>query len=198
MRTTPRGGPGRLGLAAVALAIALLGSSCTGDGGDTPEGDTSSSPAAPPPLATTAKVGAIAGKLSTQSAQQYVDQVSAVVDGWIDAAYVTGDYPRTAFDNAFPGFTRVAAAQATKDQRLMTNADLGDRVDGVTATTRVVKVDLLVVKQQVRGATAHVRLVFETSGQLQRQVSVTGRLLLTPDKAGEWQVFAYDVSKGAV
>ncbi|MCB0906412.1 MAG: hypothetical protein KDB63_04755, partial [Nocardioidaceae bacterium] len=75
---------------------------------------------------------------------------------------------------------------------------IGARIDGVTATTRVVKVDLLAVKQHVRGATAHVRLVFTTTGRLQRQVTVTGRLLLTPDKSGEWQVFAYDVSKGAV
>lgn len=198
MRTTSRGLPGRVSLAAAALAIALLGSSCTGDGKDTPEGETSSSPSEPPPLATTVKVGAIAGKLSSQSAQQYVDQIGAAVDTWIDGAFITGDYPRTTFDNAFPGFSRGAAAQAAKDGALMTNADIGARIDGVTATTRVVKVDLLAVKQHVRGATAHVRLVFTTTGRLQRQVTVTGRLLLTPDKSGEWQVFAYDVSKGAV
>ena len=71
MRTTSRGRPGRLGLAAAALAIALLGSSCTGDGKDTPEGETSSSPSEPPPLARRehVRIGVVAGPVE-QAAQR--------------------------------------------------------------------------------------------------------------------------------
>lgn len=195
MRTTTRG---RLALTAAALALALLGTSCTGDDEPTSDSSSSGAPSEPPPLATTVKVGTVAGRLPDPAAQQTAEDVAAVVDGWIDAAYVTGEWPRDAFEGAFAGFTPGAARQAEADGRLMTNADIGGRVDGVTATTRVVRVDLLTVKRRVQGATAHVRLVFDTTGTVQRQITVTGRLLLTQDEAGAWQVFAYDVSKGTV
>ena len=46
----------------------------------------------------------------------------------------------------------------------MTNADLGDRIDGVTATRRAITVDLLAVAGTARAATARVHLTFTTSG----------------------------------
>ena len=63
-------------------------------------------------------------------AEQVVPEVAAVVDGWMDAAYVAGEYPRDDFADAFPGFTQGAAALATEDADLMTNADRGARIDG--------------------------------------------------------------------
>ncbi len=44
--------------------------------------------------------------------------------------------------------------------------------------------------------TARVRLGFRTTGELERTVRVQGRLYLTHNDGG-WQVFGYDVSKGA-
>lgn len=190
MRTTSRV---RVLVAAVALPLTLLAAGCSGD--DDSPGATPSSSSGPPPLETTVSVGQVAGRLPAPAAEQVAADVSGVVDGWIDAAYVAGDYPRDDFADAFPGFTRGAAADAVEDARLMSNDDIGARIDGVNAVARVVRVDVLAVKGKPQAATAHVRLAFKTSGEVERRVTVRGRLLLTKSD-GSWQVFAYDVSKG--
>lgn len=181
-----------LGAVAVGLVLGLGSTGCTGDSEPEPSG---ASPSEAAPLETTAKIGAVAGKIAPARAKLVVPEVTAVVDGWLDAAYVGGDYPREDFTDAFPGFTLGAAEEATKDIDLMSNADIGTRIDGVTATARRVNVDVLGAKGAPAGATARVRLVFTTSGDLERTVSVTGRLRLTETDGG-WQVFAYDVAKG--
>ncbi|MFN8193876.1 MAG: hypothetical protein U0R80_06270 [Nocardioidaceae bacterium] len=191
MRTTSRV---KVAMAAAALPVTLLTAGCSG--GDDGGPDATSSTSAPPPLETTVSVGKVAGRLPDPAATQVAAEVAAVADGWIDAAFVGGDYPRETFADAFPGFTRGAAADAAEDVRLMSNADIGGRIDAVAAVKRQVRVDVLGVKGKAQGATAHVRLVFRTSGDLERRVTVTGRLLLTQAEDGTWQIFAYDVSKG--
>lgn len=183
----------RLVAAALLLGAAPLFAGCSG-GGDSPAPAASSS-SAPPPLATTAVLGNVVGRVPRSDAEQAMHQVTKVTDGWIDAAYVGGDYPRSDFGEAFPGFTPGAAARAVRDRRLMSNAAIGARVDEVTARVRRVRVDLLAVDKHVKAATAHVRLVFTTGGDVQRRGTVTGRLLLTATKDG-WQVFAYDIARG--
>lgn len=186
--------PHRGGVAALSLGLALGAAACSGD----PDPEKSADPRAssPPPLETTVRPGAVEGALGAPQQSRVVRQVGEVVDGWLDAAYVAGDYPREDFTDAFPGFTSGAAEEAAKDERLMSNADIGPRIDGVVATVRRVRVDLLGVKGEPEGATARVRLVFTTTGELERKVAVTGRLRLT--RAGNgWRVFAYDVAKGS-
>jgi hypothetical protein len=180
-------------VAALSLGLALGTAACTDD--SEPGAAASPSPTVPPPLETTATLGRVEGRLAPAWEPRVVDGVAAVVDGWIDAAYVGGDYPREDFSDAFPGFTAGAAAEATEDDRLMSNADLGPRIDGVTARARRVRVDVLAVHGRPAGATARLRLVFDTSGDAEKRVTVTGRLRLTRTDAG-WQVFAYDVAKG--
>ena len=51
-------------------------------------------------------------------------------------------------------------------------------------------------KQQPAGATARFRLVFRTTGNAERRVLVTGRLVLTKAK-GTWKVFGFDVQRSA-
>jgi hypothetical protein len=46
------------------------------------------------------------------------------------------------------------------------------------------------------GVTARVLFAFETTGEVERAVRVQGRLYLTRTHDG-WQVFGYDVTKGA-
>jgi hypothetical protein len=41
-----------------------------------------------------------------------------------------------------------------------------------------------------------VALVFTTTGDTTKRVSVHGRLFLTPNANGSWQIFGYDVAKG--
>ncbi|HQR28328.1 MAG TPA: hypothetical protein PLP61_14900 [Nocardioides sp.] len=184
---------GRVTAAVLATGLALGAVSCSGD--SEPEPAASPSASAPAPLQTTARLGRVEGTVDRAQRARTVAAVSSVVDGWWDAAYVGGDYPRTDFSDAFPGFTPGAAKDAAADLRLMSNAEIGERVDAVTARTRRVSVDVLGVKGRPVGATARVRLAFTTSGERKGRVTVTGVLRLTKTDAG-WQVFAYDVSEG--
>ena len=69
-------------------------------------------PEAPPPLETTATLGKVTGKLPKAKRSKVRKQVARAVDGWIDAAYVGGDYPRNDFATAWPGFTTGAKVDA--------------------------------------------------------------------------------------
>lgn len=182
---------GRLLAATCMAGLALLATGCSGGDDEKP----SSSSSSPAPLQTTASLGKVAGSLPTSQSDPIVSAVADVVDGWIDAAFVGGDYPRTDFTGSFPGFTPGAAKDAQADLTLMSNADIGGQIDSVTATKRLVKVDILAPDGKPAGATARVRLVFVTAGDLEQKVTVTGQLRLTQE-GGSWQVFGYDVAKG--
>lgn len=149
---------------------------------------------AEPVVRTTVRTGQVAGQLTKKRRSRLVREVASVTDRWFDAAYVAGDYPRTHFKKAFPGFTTGATRTARGDRDLMTNADLGKRIDGVTVKRRMVTVDLLAVGGRARAATARVHLAFTTGGA-KRRVRVTGRLFLTQHN-GRWRIFGYDVAKG--
>ena len=79
----------------------------------------------------------------------------------------------------------------------MTNWKWRQRIDGVATTKRQVSLDVLAPHGRAAGVTAYVTLKFTTSGQAEKKVTVTGRLFLTKDAQGTWQIFGYDVSKGA-
>ena len=57
-------------------------------------------------------------------------------------------------------------------------------------------VDVLAVRERASAATAHVKLVFNTTGDVAKRVQVQGRLMMTKSD-GRWRVFAYHLSKGA-
>lgn len=181
-------------MAAATLAIALGAAAC--GGGATPSGDASSS--APPDRAVATQVtyGTVTGKLDQARRTRLAHAIGRLVDGWWDAAYLGGTYPRDAssFKDAFPGFTTEAAAEAAKKPGLMTNADIAGKVDGLEAIRRVVALDPLVVKGRPVGLTARVWLAFHTTGQLTGKEVVSGSLSITPEK-GQWRVFAFDITK---
>jgi hypothetical protein len=139
-------------------------------------------------------VGKVTGKLPRPARKKLERSVTAVVDGWLDAAYVGGDYPRSDFHDAFPGFTPGARDDARHDRALMSNQSIGKRVDTVTATRRRLRIDALVVRRRPAGVTARFILGFHTSGDLSRAFEVRGRLFLT--RNGGWRVFGYEVNKG--
>lgn len=182
--------------AVAALVLALGASGCTGDDQDDqqpaggPEGGDVTA------LETTVTLGQVlGGKLAAARRDRVKEDVKAVVDRWVDAAYVGGEWPRRDFADAFPGFTPGAAAEARRDRALLTNADIGERVESVTATRRRLQLDVLVVRGRPVGVTAHVGVAFRTTGEVARTETVKGRLFLTP--AGErWKVFGYDVTAG--
>jgi len=149
---------------------------------------------ASPEMRTSASLGRVTGRLAARKRKRLVPDISEVVDRWLDAAYVGGDYPRATFKDSFPGFTRGATRSARTDKALLSNADIGPRITGVTVTRRTVRVDLLAVEGRARAATVRVRLGFTTSG-VRREFRVTGRVFLSQHD-GRWKIFGYDVAKG--
>lgn len=196
-------GPVRRTAAAAALALALAAGAGACSEGDEAEPVADATPTAEPAapvertVATRVSVGQVSGRMSRLVRQRLERQVVSVVDGWTEAAYLGGDYPRRAFADAWPGFTRGAREQARRDRALMSNQDIGDRIDGVRPRRSVVVVDVLAPGGRPAAVTARMSLRFTTTGDLQRTVRVQGRLFLTRVD-GAWKVFGYDVTKGAV
>ena len=186
--------------AAVALTV-LLGvplGACSGDDGDPgaarPGGASSGATEGPPPVETTAKMGNVTGQLSGARRARLVTQVTDVVDGWIDSAFL-GDYPRSDFVDAFPGFSEGAADDARTDGALMSNKPLGADLTEVVALQRRLSVDALAVKGRAVAVTARVVLTMRLSGEVNRKERVAGSLFMTYREGG-WQAFGYDVTRG--
>lgn len=148
------------------------------------------------PVRTTTRIHRVFGRLPDARRKVVRRQVGTVVDGWWEAAYLGGTYPRSSFPAAFPGFTTGAGKRARTNKVLLTNLTLGPRVDSVTPKHRAVTLDILATDTQARTVTAHVVLRFETTGKKTRTTIVRGRLFLTRSH-GAWRIFGYDVSKGA-
>ena len=186
------------GAAAAALLLAAATGACSGsddEPGATPS--TGSSEATDQPVRTQVSYGKVTGNLRAGSRDRLAQQVGQVVSRWTDAAYLGGDYPRRDFADSWPGFTAGAQREAHGDRALMSNEDIGDRIDGVVPHKSVVRLDVLAVKKHPVGVTAHVYLGFGTTGDVEKEVRVKGRLFLTHTDGG-WKVFGYDMTKGAV
>lgn len=185
----------------LALCLTLGTSACTGDADspDTP-GESSAAPQATDggasfAIETRTTLGKVVGRLEKQDRQRLPDAITEVVQRWFNAAYVGGDYPRSDFSDAYPGFTPGARDEARRDRVLMTNKGIGSRIEDVTPTHSRIWVDVLAVGKRPAGVTARFLLKFRTEGELTRRIRVKGRLLLTKQESG-WRIFGYDVAKG--
>ncbi|MEI2713719.1 MAG: hypothetical protein V9G04_10645 [Nocardioides sp.] len=139
--------------------------------------------------------GVVVGRVPDKQRHRAVRRAARMVDAWLDAAFVREDYPRTHYPKALGAFTPQARRAARRSRNLLTNADLGRRIDGVEVLTRRIRVDLLATDRRPRVATAHLRLRLRTHGQRARTVIVRGRLFLEPTRHG-WRIFGYDLRKG--
>jgi hypothetical protein len=148
------------------------------------------------PVAVQARLHRVHGRLPDARRKAVRRQVASVVERWWDAAYLGGSYPRTRFSHAFPGFTVGARARARQDERLMSNRDIGARIDSVTPQRASMRLDVLAVAGQARGVTARFVLRFSTTGPRAGTSVVRGRVFLTR-RHGPWRVFGYAVTKGA-
>jgi hypothetical protein len=180
------------------VAVLLFAGSAGCDSGDdlgTPAPGTSASPAAaPPPVTTVTTLQGLGKRLGPDERAQVKSAVTALVDPWLDGAYL-GDFPRSDWSTAFRGFTSEAAGTAQhRDRALLTNAGIADRIDSATATRRRVRVNLFAYHGHPEGATAHVVLEFDTTGELQESLRVRGDLYLAKDQ-GKWKVFGYDIDQ---
>ena len=147
----------------------------------------------PSELATTAEIGRIVGRLPGTRRKAVRKEVTAVIDRWWEAAYLSEGAPTVDVSKAFPGFTAGARKRATFDREMMTNADFD--AASITPLMRKVRLDLLAVKKRVRSVTARFDLRVRATGSRDGRLQVRGRLFLTRKNEG-WQVFGYDVSKG--
>lgn len=188
----------RRGLAAgsTALLLALATGGCHHQDDAGPAAGPSSPSTSAAAVPTLTQVGTVTGRLPRQARDRLVHQVGEVVDRWVHAAYVDGDYPRHDFSASWPGFTSGARRLAHRDRALMSNQDIGDRIDGSELRRSSARLDVLAVKQHAVGVTARVLVGFRTTGDVERTVRVQGRLYLTHTDGG-WRVFGYDVTKGA-
>jgi hypothetical protein len=189
------------------VVLALAAGGCSSSDSSSPESGpsrTESGGGDAQPVASQVRLGKVAGTIKKKSWKTFMKdhrktmlkQVGEAVDAWIDGGYVGVDYPRDSFDSAFDSFTGAARDDAQRQKRLMTNWKLRQKIDGVEVRKRKVTVDVLAPRGRPAGATARVDLVFVTSGDTQQRVTVRGRLLLSPAH-GKWQIFGYDVSRGA-
>jgi len=189
----------RTTLPALLLVAALAVSGCSSD-----EPAESASPSTsagttltPDDAPLEAEAGHMTGVVGKKAEKRAVGNVSATVDRWWRAAYLGSDYPRGRFGDSFGVFTAGATRLARHESDLMSNKSIGQRIDGVYAVKRKVTVDLLGIKGRPAAATAHLRLKFLTSGDLERTYTVTGSVRLVP-VGNRWRIFAYDVAKGRV
>ena len=188
-------------LALVAALLAGCSDDAPADLGAPPSPSATPTEQAPPEVPTRARVREVTGsRLAPAVRRALTSRVTTVVDGWFDAAYLGGTYPRTDFTGAFPGFTPGAAARARQDQRLMTNAAVGTTTYAVRATAKSVVLDVLAARGRASAVTATFRLRMVRTGETGgvRRERVTGRLYLTREKPVGWRVFGYDVERGTV
>ena len=195
----------RTGAVALAAAAALALGGCGGGDSSTPEAaSTASASAANPPMATVVTIGRVAGTVHKPNRQRFQHaashlraDVGKAVDAWFDGGFVGVDYPTTSFPDAFSTFTAQAKGDALAQKNLMTTGKLGAHIDGVTTLKRSVALDVLAPRGKAAGVTARFVLRFRTTGDVTKQVTVSGRLFLTRSAGGAWQIFGYDVAKGS-
>jgi hypothetical protein len=196
----------RTAAAALLTTVGLAVAGCGGGDSSAPAAGAPSTAAQAPQasqVASKVTIGTVAGTVRRPYRKTFVkhrphlrQQVGAAVDSWLDGAFVGVDYPRDSFPAAFASFTSAAEHEARRQQRLMTNWKYRHDIDGVTTRHRSVTLDVLAPRGRPAGVTARVHLVFTTSGDVKKRVSVTGRLFLAKGPQGGWRIFGYDVAKG--
>lgn len=170
-----------------------------GAGATTPSAPSATAaPAAAPSVPLKVVVTRVLGRLPRSSRPTLEANVRKAVAAYVDAAFLSGDYPRSDFGGSFPSFTRGAAADARRDQDLLTNRELGPTTESVRATRRTAYLSVLAPHEVAAGITARVDLVFlvDRADRPAQRVRLAGRLLLTRSSDGSgWSIFGYDVHR---
>jgi hypothetical protein len=186
----------------LAALLLLPAAGCTGGSegsGDATAGPTRSSEAARPrpsvPLRV--RVTHVAGRLAARDRQAVATRVGRTVSGYLDDAFLSGDYPRTDFDDSFAAFTSGAAKRARADAGLLTNRPYGSTTRSVRATRRTASLSVLAAGARAVGVTARIDvvLVVDRGDRPARRSRLTGRLMLTPRGARQWTIFGYDLAR---
>jgi hypothetical protein len=157
-----------------------------------------SEPTEPPSVPLKVVVTRVLGKLPESSRPTLEARVGKAVSAYVDAAFLSGDYPRADFGDSFASFTSGAAREARRDLDLLTNHELGPSTESVRATRRTAYLSVLAPYKVAAGVTAKVDLVFvvDRGDQPAQRVRLAGRMLLTRSPSdGGWAVFGYDLHR---
>lgn len=183
-------------LTAAVLSGTLALAGCGGEP-DRPAASPSPSPVPAPSVKSAAKLVHVQGKFPRSRRQAVATNVAKVVDRWLQAAYVGGDYPRatsTFTAKSFPGFSKGTIAQAGKQMSLMSNATIAPQIDAVEVVSSDVHVDLLANNNYPVGAVARIRLVYDTTGDRESRQTVRGSLDMVPTETS-WAVFGFNITR---
>ncbi|MCL2542474.1 MAG: hypothetical protein FWE71_08465 [Nocardioidaceae bacterium] len=178
----------------LALALGLGASACSHHASPKAQGSASAS-AAPSSVALVSRVDKVSGTGGLPKARRtkIAKQIGSIVDTWWRAAYLSSGGSTRGRKPYAASFTPGATRLAVGDADLLSNAGLGRKVSGGIAKQRRIDLDLLVVKGRVRGVTADLHLVYDTTGGLRQQCVVGGTASLT-SVHGRWRIFGYDVN----
>ena len=198
----------RRALAGAAAALVLAG--CTGETEQPAPSPAPSEPSAPStgdtatieakPVPMKVRITRLHGRMKKGAQQSLENRVGRTVSTYFDDAFLGGSYPRSDFNGAFGTFTRGAAADARRDSELLTHAELAPTTESVTPRQKAAWLSVLAPNRVAAGVTARFRLVYEAAlaDDSEQRVTVQGRLLLTREVSGDWEIFGYDVRRNAV
>jgi hypothetical protein len=192
--------------AAGVVCTVLLGGMTACTGGSSESSSPSPSPSASTggsatltarPVPLKVLVTRVSGTLKKADRATLQRNIGPVIETYFDNAFLGGDYPRSDFGNAFASFSGGAARKASADRDLLTNRTLGASTESVTPKQQAAYLSVLAPNKVAAGVTARIQLRFVANrgDRPARQVTLTGRLLLTRKKGGGWQIFGYDVAR---
>ncbi len=146
-------------MALAAVAVLLTTGACTGgsDPGAKPSpsaSPTESGTPVPESAPFTVAVTRVLGTLPAAARPALEANVRRTLTEYVDAAFLTGEYPRSDFSGAFAAFTPGAARDARRDQTLLTNLPLGPTTESVRATRRTAYLSVLAPYKVAAGVTA--------------------------------------------
>lgn len=202
--TQQRLGPRRALALGLATSLLVATPGCTNGSDDpgsrspVPEGSVGSAPTLEPkpvPLKVNV-VRVVGGRLKEPGRRRIEQPAGKVVEAYLEAAYLGGEYPRRRFRDAFAYFTPGAAVQARRDRALLTNAGAGAATEAVVTRANSARLDVLLYKDRVVGLTARlfVEFVQERIDAPDVRVRVRGRLML--QRAGRsYRIFGYDINR---
>ena len=196
----------RLTAVSCCLALGLGLSGCSGDDSSAqPEGPASSTPLSTAAASTLAlkdaplvvKIKSAAGRLPRDRRSTFRASVGRVVNAWLEAGFIGGDYPRSDFASAYKHFTAGAARSAKRDRAVLTNVSLGPDLVDVAARRRAVKLSVLAAHRRPQGASARVylRLAGVRRDGSVVNLSVSGDLYLTRTDSDRWKIFGFDLHR---
>ena len=191
----------RRGAVAVLSAAVVLATTLTGcsESGESPDEERRSrlDPLllTDPEVSVNTSVARVHGDLSAAEVRRLEEQAEQLVSGYLSAAYLR-QRPTAGYRGSFPGFTADARRLALRDVRTASDAAFA-WADEVRPLGAVAFLSVVAPEGRPAGATARVLLRLAASDdRREHEVSVRGRLLLTPE-GKRWQIFGYDLVVGS-